>query len=698
MEGIKALLSPKSIAVIGVSRSPEKIGYIVFDNLISCFSGKVFPVNPNAESILGREVYKDIFDIKGPVELAVICVPAKIVTKVLESCGKKGIRAAIIITAGFSETGVSGKENEIELLKIAQKHGIRILGPNCLGVINNLTGLNASFATAKLPGKQKVGIFSQSGAMGAAILDFANGHNFGFSYFVSLGNKADVSEIDLIKSWAKDDNVSVGIGYIEDIKDGPAFIEAAEDFTRKKPLIILKGGMTKEGSKAATFHTAALASDEIVFKEAMKEAGVILAENMADLLELAISFSGNKSPKGKKLAVISNAGGPSVLAADACGLEGVELANLSSHTIQGVVKNTKAVSAENPIDLRGDATKDDFKVALEILQKDKNVDGILVIATPQAMTELEQIAWEIVWSWQNGKIPIYVNFIGGEIAEKARDICAEAGVPTFSFPERAIRAFRFQEEFGSKIRTSNKSRPGFHKMHKSVKSIINFSGENLSYNQIASILNLYDIPMAQSYLVKDEKEAVRAFKKIGETVVMKISSPDIKHKTDVGGIILGINSEEEAKKAFQDILQRVKRKSPNAKIEGIMVTKMVKEGLELILGAKNDPVFGNFLMFGFGGIFVELIHDFSIILPPFTTEKIKAMVEKTSVSKIVGGYRSIGSYDGNILIRAIKSLGRLISEHNEIIQIEINPLLLEEGDKGVLGLDAKIEIRKGNSK
>jgi acetyl coenzyme A synthetase (ADP forming)-like protein len=688
---MRGLLKPKSVAVIGASHEAGKIGFTVFDNLKSCYSGQVYPINPNTDQILGEKTYPTVLSVPGDIELAIICVPAQIVPRVLESCGKKKIPYVIIISSGFSEAGGQGKELEKETLDIAKKHHIRLLGPNCLGVINNFAGLNASFATAALPAKYRVGIFSQSGAMGAAILDFANGSSFGFSYFVSLGNKSDISEVDLIDSWANDDNVAVGVGYLEDIKDGPGFIAAAKKFTSKKPLIILKGGTTKEGEKAARLHTAALAQDEVVFRAAMDECGVILAENLGDLLELAVSFATNGLPKSRNLAIISNAGGPSVLAADACGKESILLPTLAPHTLNELVKKTEAASITNPIDLRGDAKAEDFKTALTLCQKDKNVDGILLIATPQAMTEVEAIAWEAVRFKKECRKPIYVNFIGGALIEEAKIICLDNGIAVFSYPERAVRAFRFQSDFEKQKKTTVKKLKK-HPKHHVAKSIINFSEKNMSYGRISSLLSLYGIEMAETYLAKNEKEAIGAFKKLKPPVVLKISSPDILHKTDVGGVILGIETADEVRAAYEKILSNVKHHNPRARIEGVTVMESAKEGIELILGAKRDTVFGPVVMFGFGGIFVELVADFSVGIGDFDRQKAIKLIEGTSAAKILEGYRAGLGYSKEKLIDAIIGISQLIGEHEEISSIEINPLVLEDGGRGLIGLDAKIEL------
>lgn len=688
------LIKPKRIAVVGASSEVHKIGFIIFDNLLSNKSLQVFPINPNTPEILNQKAYATVLDVKSEIDLAIIAVPEKIVPKVLESCGKKKIPFAIIISAGFSETGAKGqeKEKEKELLAIAKKFSIRILGPNCLGMINNFANINASFATAKMPGKYRMGIFSQSGAMGAAMLDFANGNNLGFSYFVSLGNKIDISEVDLLKAWVEDENVNVGVGYLEDIKDGAAFINAAKKFTAKKPLIILKGGRTKEGNEAARLHTAALACDERVFEAAMAEAGVILAENLNDMLELAFSFAQNGLPKGNRLAIVSNAGGPSVLATDAAAKEGVALAELSGHSINHLIKNTEAASVANPIDLRGDATQADFKAAFSVCEKDPNVDAILAIVTPQAMTEVEGIAWEAVAAKKMGKKPIYINFIGGELVQKAKEICAENGLALFSYPERAVRAFRYQSVFAGAKKLS--SAIDSHPRQATVKSLIHLSGGKITASRLSVILKLYGVPMAETVLAKSGAQAAQALKKVGQPAVMKIASPDILHKTDIGGVMLGVETEEEAKEAYEKIITNTKRANPKAGIEGVIVMSMAKEGLEVIVGAKKDPVFGSIIMFGFGGIFVELISDVAIALAPFSEEKIESLIEKTAVAKIINGYRGHKGFNKKKLIEAVMGIGRLVAEHPEISQVEVNPLVLEKDGSGIIGLDAKIVVGK----
>jgi acetate---CoA ligase (ADP-forming) len=681
--------------VIGVSGEPQKIGYIVFDNLLSAFGGRVFGVNPNTELVLGEKLYKTVLDVKETIDLAIICVPAKIVPHVLESCGKKKIPYVVVISSGFSEVGKAGRDRELELKKIAKKHGIRILGPNCLGVINNFNNLNASFATSKLPAKYRVGVFSQSGAMGAAMLDFANGGGFGFSYFVSLGNKSDISEVDLIDSWAGDANVSVGVGYLEDIKDGQAFLKAARKFTSKKPLIILKGGLTKTGERAASLHTAAMAQDEEVFKAAMKDAGVVLAKNLSDLFELAASFADNPLPKGKNLVIISNAGGPSVVTADACEIENVHLPQLSARTVHELAQKTEAASLENPIDLRGDATSKDFSLALSLAAADSKVDGILVIASPQRMTEVDEIAWEIVRAKKTSTKPIYVNFLGGEIVESAREILKNNGVPSFTYPERAVRAFRFQANF-TQTRLKEARELKKHHKHSVARSVIRFSGENMSYASLSKLLELYGLPMADVRLAKSQDEAKKALQEIKPPVVMKISSPDILHKTDYGGVILGVKDEEEATEAYNRILKNIRHNFPKARINGVVVMEMAHEGLELIVGAKRDATFGPVLMFGFGGILVELIGDYSLAITPFDRQKVKELIANTKVQKIIKGYRTSKKYSQKALEDIILGVGRLITEHPEISSIEINPVVLSDNGRGALGLDAKIDVNNGS--
>jgi len=695
---MKKFFSPSSICVIGASRNPEKIGYIIFENLVNYFEGKVFGVNPSAQEILGQKIYRSVLEIKEKIDVAVICIPADLVPQALEECGKKGILYAIIISAGFSESGRSGTEREKKLLEIAQKFGIRILGPNCLGLINNLKNLNASFAPSQLPPKRKVAIFSQSGAMGAAILDFACGENFGFSYFVSLGNKADISEIDLLEAWEKDSEIDLAVGYLEDIKDGQKFLEVAKKFSLKKPLILLKGGMSKAGNRAAASHTAAMAQDIEVFKTACFESGVVLAKNLSDMFELAVAFSENPIPQSKGLAIITNAGGPAVLAADACESEGVELPHPGQKTIQVIYQNTLAASIKNPIDLRGDARPSDYRITLEAVLKDKNFSGVLLIISPQRMTEVNKIAEEISKVKKKAKKPIYVNFLGGKMVAEARKICRENQIPSFTYPERGVRAFRFQAERNAVVDFLKKERDEFREPHpnfEKVNQLLKVAFLGPSYPLISKILSLYNVPMAEVVLAKNENQAALALKKIKPPVVMKVCSKDILHKTDVGGVILGIKNKREARLAFRKIIENVKRNCPEASVEGVIVMEMASEGLELILGAKKDAVFGPVLMFGFGGIFVELIKDFSLALPPFSQEKIRQMILKTKASKIIYGYRG-KNYNPEVLEKTLLGLARLIVEHPQIKSIEVNPAILMDKNNQILGLDAKLEFEKDN--
>ncbi|MDD3481074.1 MAG: acetate--CoA ligase family protein [Patescibacteria group bacterium] len=543
-----------------------------------------------------------------------------------------------------------------------------------------------------MPAKYKVGIFSQSGAMGAAMLDFANGGGFGFSYFVSLGNKADISEIELLTSWADDPNVEVGVGYLEDVKDGPAFIKAARKFTAKKPLIILKGGMTREGVEAARLHTAAMAQDEEVFRAAMHEAGVILAGNLSDMFELAVSFSENPIPKGKRLAIISNAGGPSVVTADSCAFEGIELPDLSARTVHELARSTFAASVENPIDLRGDARDEDYALAMKLALLDSKVDGLLLIISPQRMTEVDEIAWRIVDAKKKAKKPIYVNFLGGEVVSSAREICRENGVSTFTYPERAVRAFRFQADF-REIRRREVRELKRHKNHQVARSIIKFSRGRISYEALSKVLSMYGVPMAEVRLARNEAEVRKAAREIKPPLVLKIASKDILHKTDVGGVMLGIGGEDEAVAAYNKIIKNVKNHKKDVDIDGVTVMEMAKEGLEIIVGAKRDPVFGPVLLFGSGGILVELIADFSVAIGPFDRAKVKELMDGAKVAKILRGYRG-AKYNGKRLEDVLLSVGRLITEHPEIDSLEINPVILEDDGKKVLGLDGRIEIRK----
>ncbi|HBG81824.1 TPA: acyl-CoA synthetase [candidate division CPR2 bacterium] len=697
------LFQPKSIAIIGASRDPDKLGFLVLANIKRYgFRGKIYPVNPKAEEILGYKCYQTIHHIPDSVDMAVILVPAFYVPEVLEQCGIKGIKTAIIISAGFGEIGGKGKELERQIKEIANDHQIRVLGPNCLGYIDTFQKLNASFAQS-MPEKNNIAVFSQSGAVCTAILDWANANDIGFSRFVSLGNKADIDESDLFQEWENDNAAKVILGYLEGISEGDNFIRFAKKITAKKPLIVLKAGITSAGAKAAASHTGSLAGSETAVSAAFKKAGIIRAYNLEELFDYAKVFAFEPLLKGNKIAIIANAGGPSVMTADAIFQSKLELAKLNSITKAYLERKLpKMASINNPVDLVGDAKADRYKIGLEAVLADKNVDGVIVIATPQITTEVKKTAEVIVAMQRKYKKPVIASFMGGKKISEGVKVLAENKIPTFDFPERAVRAFEamfeYSEYLDRKDKTDlilteniNKDRVNNLLREAHVAGIFNL-GDSLD-SLAAKILRSYGVNVAKSQLTKNTEEAAEAAQSIGFPVVLKITSQDILHKTDVGGVKIGLNNKTEVKEAFKEIMASVNKKMPEARIEGITVYHMVRKGQEVIVGGKRDPIFGPVIVFGLGGIMVELIHDVAFRIAPVTKKEALEMIAETKSSKLLQEFRGGEAYDIDAISDTIIRLSKLMTDFPEIEEVDINPLRVNERNKGVIALDVKMVLK-----
>ncbi|MBF0560063.1 MAG: CoA-binding protein, partial [Nitrospirae bacterium] len=555
---LESLFNPESIAVIGASRDPKKVGYAVLHNLIKFnYAGSIYPVNPSPDDILGLNTYPRTSDIGKPVGLAVISVPARAVPDTLLDCAAAGVRAAVILSAGFKEAGAEGIRLEERLKEISAEHGIRILGPNCLGIINTSNSMNASFAGGMLP-KGKVAFFSQSGALGIAILDWALGNNMGFSKFISLGNKADLNESDFIEYFSGDADTDVILGYIEDVIDGRKFLEVARKTTKVKPIILIKSGGTEAGARAASSHTGALAGSETAFNAAFKQAGIIRAQGIQELFDTALVFASNKLPLGNGLLIITNAGGPGILAADMAEQTGVKLPIMAKETIEAMAKKLpSSASLYNPVDIIGDATSERYAAALNSAISDPNVDGILVILTPQAMTDVGNTADIIIRAGQETEKPIITSFIGEVSVRASIEKLKEGGVPSFSYPETAVRSFRKLCDFTlwknapvehAPVTVLNKDAAG-----RIIDSLLRESRFEVGEDIAMDILSGYGFEFPERALAKTAKEAGAIAERIGFPVAMKISSPDILHKTDVGGVKLNINSEVAAEDAFMEI-------------------------------------------------------------------------------------------------------------------------------------------------
>ncbi len=685
---MKDFFLPRSVAIIGASSHPEKIGFSVLKNVIDGgYQGRIYPVNPTTDNLLGLKCYPDLDAIKGKIDLAVIVVPAHIVGKTLLECGKKHIGSVIIISAGFSESGPEGVKLQNDLSQIAGTYGIRVLGPNCLGIIDPTTKLNASFAT-NMPAKRNIAVFSQSGATCTAILDWANGNNLGFSHFVSLGNKMDINECDVLEFLADDKSTEVIIGYLESISEPERFLQVAKKITRKKPLIILKAGRSTEGSSAASSHTGALAADDNIVETVFSEAGIIRAETLEDLFELATIFADMSLPKGNKLLILTNAGGPAVMTSDSIAhakhLDFFEPNAEQRDILSKVLPFGAAV--HNPIDLLGDATSRTFEVVFKVMKGKHDSDLKLVILTPQSSTDAEKIAHVIV---KNSNKDIAVALIGGPKFAEAERILSEHKICTFLYPERAVIALNKLEKYAEYYYKKPKIET-YTKVRKDIAGRVIKAYKLLDDADIAKIFMAYGIPMASSKLTTNATDAAKAAARIGYPVVLKVTSPDILHKTEVGAIKLGIEDEADLRKSYQEVLKNAKKHHPKAKILGVTVYHMVRSTVEVAIGAKRDPLFGPVIMFGLGGVYIELFKDFKLGLAPISVERAKEMIQGIRYVDILHGYRNGEKFDVEALAIAISGLSQLMVDFPHVREVDINPIRVNTDHKGILALDAKI--------
>ncbi len=700
---IDFLFYPGSIAVIGASKDPQKVGYAVLNNITKYnFTGEVFPINPKPEEILGHKTYQRMEDIGKDVDLAVIAIPARMVPQALRDCIEKGVKSAVIISAGFKEAGTAGIVLEEELRALVRKSGIRVLGPNCLGIINTANNLNATFAAGMLP-EGRLSFFSQSGALGIAILDWAIGNKIGFSKFISLGNKADLNETDFIEYFIDDPETDIILGYIEDVVDGRKFLEIAQKATKVKPIILIKSGGTRAGARAASSHTGALAGSENAFNAAFKQTGIMRADGIEDLFETAKAFNSKKLPVGNNLLILTNAGGPGIIAADTAEKIGINLPQLSRETVEQLMSVLpKNASLYNPIDIIGDATAERYSDVLDKVVNDSNIDGILIILTPQAVINVEDTAHVVIGSSEKTDKPLITSFMGEERVRSSVEMLKTASLSNFSYPEPAVRAFKRLSDFALWKRKKPQIPVEIHADKAVVKTILKDALINKQY-QFAEdgsreILTAYGFTFPEKYLARTSDEAAAAASRIGFPVVMKIASPDILHKTDIGGVRLGIASRKDSKEAFSEITANARKFMPSAFINGVTVYETIPAGKEVILGITYDRTFGHMVMFGLGGIYVEVLKDVSFRIVPVSLSDAHEMIGEIRAIQLLKGVRGEKPADIGIIAESIVRLSSLASDFPLIQELDINPLVVH--DKGAIALDARIIIsqdEKGES-
>ncbi len=688
---------PDSVAVIGASRDPEKLGYAVLNNLKDGgYKGRLYPINPKAEEILGLEAYASVLDIPDPVGLAVIVVPAKIVPHVLRECGEKGVPAVVIITAGFREAGREGLEQERELIDIAKEYDLRLIGPNCLGVIDTDTPLNATFA-AGMPPSGPIAFMSQSGALGTAVLDLAMAGRVGFSKFASLGNKADVSETDLLEAWADDPNSRVILIYVEGLPDGQAFMDVAREVTRKKPVVAIKSGVTKSGSRAVSSHTGSLAGSEEAYKAAFKQAGVIRAGSMEQVFDYALGFAYQPLLKGNRVGIVTNAGGPGILATDAVEHAGLEIPRLTNETVQALKDYLPgAASAANPVDVLGDALADRYEHAIELVLDDPKVDSLIVIVTPQAMTEIEKTAHAVGRLSQEADKPILACFMGEARIDAGVRVLREYGVPNYPYPERVAATLAAMDGY-----RRERDRPIFEPepcdvCQPPVRQLFDKVREedrvSIGDAEAREVLEAYGFPVPESRLAETPDEAVDVAEEIGYPVVLKVASPDILHKTDVGGVKLNLSSPTDVRDAFDLIIYRASRYVPEARVWGCLVQEMVTGGREILVGMNRDPQFGPLVAFGLGGIYVEALKDVSFRIAPFSQQEAEEMIHEIRSYPLLAGVRGEPPADHEAMVDALMRISQLVTDFPEIVELDINPLTVLEEGQGAMAIDMRLVL------
>lgn len=693
--------APKSIAVIGASEKPG-VGKTIFNNIAKHFKGKIYPVTPSNPTVGGLTAYKSVIDIPEDVDLAVVATPSRFTPGVMEEVGKKGIKGAIIVSAGFKEVDEEGARLEREVADIAKKYGIRVIGPNCLGIMSlskdNI--MNSTFLKVT-PKYGNIALVSQSGAICAATVEDAEAQNIGFSKVISMGNKVDMDESDALELLAEDDYTRVIVMYLEDIRNGRRFMDIARRITteKKKPIIVLKSGRTAEGAKAAASHTGALGGSDANYEAAFAQCGVIRVDTMGELFDLATAFSKQPLPNGG-VVIVSNAGGPAIISTDACSRYGLEMADISSirDDIAKVIPHYG--SPRNPVDIVGDADYVRFENVLNLVLSHKNVGAVVTMCTPSATLNYDDLARVLVKMTK--KFPdktILASLMGLAEGIENRVIMSEGGVPYYLYSEPAIRTLKAMYDFKKWLDTSATKAPTleFAKDKNKVKSIfedVKRQGRNnLLEEEGYEVLKAYGFATPKSILGTTEEECIKAANEIGYPVVMKIASPDIIHKSDAGGVKVGVKNDEELRAAFRSIIESAKKYKSNAKIKGILVQEMVRGAKETILGASQDPTFGSVIMFGLGGIYVEVLRDVVFRIAPIDEREARSMVESIKTIKLLKGVRGEKPSDLKAIADSLQRLSQLVVDFSEIKEFDINPLLVLEEGKGARVVDARIILK-----
>lgn len=692
-------LSPKSIAIIGASDKEGSVGRAITSNIMKGYKGTIYPISPTRDTVFDKKAYKSVLDVPEEIDLAVIVTKNTIVPTVLEECGKKKLKGAIVITAGFKEVDEEGAKLEQQLRGIAKKYGLKVIGPNCLGVMNldPKTMMNSTFLKIT-PKSGQIALVSQSGAICAALVEDASAQGIGFSAVVSMGNKAEMSEIDVLEMLADHDQTKVIVMYLEDMGDGQKFLKICKHITKnlKKPVLVLKSGRSPEGAKAAMSHTGALMGSDEIYDALLKQSGAIRVDTMEELFDYATAFSKQPLPIEGDLVIVSNAGGPAIISTDACSKLGIKMAKIADirPKIDAVIPPWG--SSRNPVDIVGDADYNRFNNVLENVLAHKNVGSVITMCTPSATLDYDKLAEVIVAMSKKYKKTMLASLMGLDEGIKNREILAEGGVPYYTYAEGAIRTLkamlRFADWLAAPEGTISKFKVNTNKVTKILEKAKQDGKKNLLEEEGQEILRSYGLPLPKSELATNEKEAAKIAKKIGYPVVLKIASPQIIHKSDAGGVKVNLQNEKEVRAAFKEIVKNAKKYDKNATIKGVLVVEMVRGGKEMIIGSKLEPGFGPVIMLGMGGIYVEVLKDVTFRLAPVTDKEADDMISSIKTKKLLEGVRGEKPSDLNKLSECIQRLSQLVTDFKEIKELDMNPVLVMEKGKGCKILDVRIGL------
>ena len=694
---IQGFFNPESIAIVGASARKGKVG----SEILACvirggFAGAIYPVNPKGGQIEGLTCYASLSDIGNTPGLVVVAVPAKAVPDVMRQCAAVGTQYVVIISAGFREAGKEGEELEKTVADIARRGGIRIVGPNCLGLMCTSSKLNASFG-GDLPLKGGIGYLSQSGSILSAILDMANADDVGFSKLVSIGNKVDVDELEMLKAFGRDAETRVIAGYLETISDGDAFVREAENISHEKPILLMKSGETLAGARAASSHTGSLAQMQAAYESVFARAGIIRCNSIKAQFDYARALASQPLPEGPNVAVIANAGGAGIMAVDAVERQGLTLAEFTETTHAALRDGLPAEAhVDNPVDVLGDALSDRYEVALQAVLADPNVHIVLCLLTPHAMTECNPTAEMIVKAVATTGKPVLASFLGARRMDEAVKILRLAGIPQYDSPESAVAAMKAMSDYARWRRRPKRVVKLFPVNRRKVEQIVqrHLRRETLDVGEIAAqeILQAYGFVTPRGEVATSAEQAVNIARQIGYPVVLKIWSPDILHKADVGAVRLGLAGDQDVMDAFDLMMYRVPRKVPDADILGVLVQEMCGQGREVILGMHRDERFGPLMMFGMGGIMVEVMKDVSFYLAPVTAEEAREMLVNTRTYHLLQGVRGEKSVDIDAVAEGLQRLSQLVTEFPRIQEMDINPYVVGPEGTTPIAVDARIRL------